>query len=92
MNRILLSFDETISNLAGYTFGKSVYEKQVKREIDRTCENTIVFPDYIEDIAISFVLGLFSELVVEIGVRDLFNVIQIESKYPDLIQKIKDSI
>lgn len=92
MNRILLSFDKPVSKLTGYSFGASVYEKQVKEKIDRTCENIIVFPDYIEDVAISFVLGLFSEIVFEIGVKDLFNVIQIESKYTDLIQKIKDSI
>lgn len=92
MNRILLSFDKTVSKLAGNSYGRSVYENQVKSKLDRNSENTIIFPDYIEDVAISFVQGFFSEVVSEVGVKDLFDFIQIESKYPDLIQKVKDSI
>ena len=67
MNKVKLSFDKDMSNLAGFDFGKSVYNNQVKNKIDITKKFFLEFPPEITGVASSFVQGLFDEIVNEIG-------------------------
>lgn len=67
MNNIKLSFEKSLSNLAGYEFGVSVYEKQAKGKLDLSKNFTIEFPPEINGVASSFVQGFFEEIVKQIG-------------------------
>lgn len=68
MNSIKLFFnDKTLSNLAGYDFGKSVYDEQVKGKLDLSHEFSFEFPDEIKGVASSFVQGFFADIVAQIG-------------------------
>lgn len=64
--KIELKFKNSISRLAGNSYGQEIYNKQVRDIIDFSSKTIIVFPNYIEDIAISFVqgftLGIFEKL------------------------------
>lgn len=45
MNEIYLRFDKMIVGLAGYDYGKTVYEEQVSNKIDFSKKIIIVFPE-----------------------------------------------
>lgn len=67
MNKVILYFEKTLTNLAGYEFGIEIYEEQVKGKIDTNKEFFIEFPKQIKVVASSFVQGFFEEIVNEIG-------------------------
>lgn len=67
-NLIELKFNSTVTMLAGYDYGKQIYESQVKGNLDLFSDFTIKFPDQIKRIASSFTQGFFREMVEEIGI------------------------
>ena len=67
MNKVNLVFDKTLSNLAGYDYGREIYEEQVRGKIDLYQEFTIEFPEQIRGVASSFVQGFFANIVETIG-------------------------
>lgn len=68
MDYIKLYFDDkTMSNLAGYDFGKKVYDAQVRGKIDLSREFSFEFPEQIKGVASSFVQGFFADIVAQIG-------------------------
>lgn len=69
-NRIELTFDNTLSSLAGYDYGVSIYQEQVKGKIDLKGQFEIVFPAQIKSVASSFVQGFFEEIVSTIGLMN----------------------
>lgn len=62
-NGIGLVFDNTLTNLAWYEYGKKVYEQQVQEKIDLNEEFQLVFPKQIKGVASSFVQGFFEQIV-----------------------------
>lgn len=62
-NGIGLVFDNTLTNLAWYEYGKKVYEQQVQGKIDLNEEFQLVFPKQIKGVASSFVQGFFEQIV-----------------------------
>lgn len=66
-NAVTLSFNKSLTNLAGYDYGKQIYEDQIKGKIDINSEFTIEFPATIKGVASSFVQGLFKDIVDDIG-------------------------
>ena len=66
-NRVELIFDNTLTNLVGYEYGKKVYEQQVQGKIDLAKEFQLVFPKQIKGMASSFVQGFFEQIVTTIG-------------------------
>ena len=88
-----LSFDKTITRLAGYDFGVETFEKQVEKNID--FENPpihIEFPDNIIKAASSFVQGFFQTLIEHYGYALIGNQVLIESKNQSLIDSIKNNL
>lgn len=69
---IVLEFNNTISRLAGNSYGKTIFESQVRDKINYKGKNVIEIPSNIEDIAISFVQGFTEEIFKNIT-RDDFN-------------------
>ncbi len=66
-NRVELLFDSTITRLAGYPFGKEVYDKQVRGKLDYSKVAYIEFPTQIVKAASSFTQGFFEEIINEVG-------------------------
>lgn len=66
-NGIGLVFDNTLTNLAWYEYGKKVYEQQVQEKIDLNEEFQLVFPKQIKGVASSFVQEFFEQIVTTIG-------------------------
>lgn len=92
MNEIYLRFDKMIVGLAGYDYGKTVYEEQVSNKIDFSKKIIIVFPDQIQRIASSFIQGFFDEIVKRIGIAGIEKQIEIKSKKKDMKQIILNNI
>ena len=69
MNKINLSFDKKLTNLAGYDFGVRVFEEQVKNKLNFNAKFELVFPDEIRMIASSFVQGFSADIVQQIGLK-----------------------
>ncbi len=72
MNEIKIEIDNTITRLAGNTYGQRIYKEQVQDHIDYEDVNMIIFPPSIENIAISFVQG-FSKGILEKISKEEFN-------------------
>lgn len=93
MNKnILLKFDEDITRLAGYPYGKSVYEKQVKDNIDFDEVSVITFPPQIVAIASSFVQGFFEEIVTKVGILGIGDRVIIQTGSENLTKSIFDNL
>lgn len=69
-NQVLLHFKKDQVCLAGYAFGKNIYETQVKGIIDIKSKFYIIIPDTIEMVFSSFVNGFFENIINEIGFDD----------------------
>ena len=78
MKMVNLTFDKTLTGLAGNDFGKLIYTNQVKDKIDIEEGIVIVFPSTIERIAISFVQGFSEELINKYGLEIFNKKIKIE--------------
>ena len=65
MNRIELAFEEGDTCLAGYPYGEKIFKDQVDGKLDRQQVNMIIFPDQIEQVAISFTQGFFKGILEE---------------------------
>ena len=92
MNQIELNFKKSITGLAGNPFGKSVYKEQVASKLNPDLENVIVFPDQIEDIAISFIQGFFTELGNKYSYDQIRRIIKIKAGSDFVEQKIWENI
>ena len=66
-NTVKLLFKKDLTNLAGYDYGKQIYEEQIAGKIDINSDFTLEFPPSIKGIASSFVQGLFKDIVDKIG-------------------------
>lgn len=66
-NKITLNLKTDIIGLAGYEYGKQIYETQVKGNIDINKDFYIEIPSNIQFAASSFVQGFFSHIIEEIG-------------------------
>ncbi len=91
-NSVSLVFNKTITKLAGFPYGESVYETQIKDKVDLFQPCKIVFPSNIERVASSFVQGLFSEIVKAIGYQGVENNIEIETANKELTADIWDKL
>lgn len=91
-NRIVLDLDKTVSRLAGYPLGKSIYEKQVKQDIDLSQHFVLVFPDNITKLASSFVQGFFGEIVEKIGISGVEHLLDVESVNSNMKKEILENL
>lgn len=91
-NEVCLSFDSTLSNLAGYDFGLRIYEEQVQGKIDLSKEFTIIFPKNIIGVAASFVQGFFSDIIKKLGLLSTKQRVTIETVNSNLSETIKQKI
>lgn len=87
MNNIVkLELPKDTTNLAGFDYGNTIYEKQVKNKINIEKEYTIEFPDHINMIASSFVQGFFSEIVESIGLLATEERTNIKSVHDNIVK------
>lgn len=77
--KIELKINKSISRLAGNSYGQEIYNTQVKDVIDFSGKNLIIIPNYIEDIAISFVQGFTLEIFEKISKDAFFDHIDIQA-------------
>ena len=87
-NVICLKFDKTVTRLAGYLYGKQVYESQVQKSIDFTQDVRIEFPEQIVSIASSFVQGFFNEIVANVGILAVGKQVMVVAPNLDVEEKI----
>lgn len=85
---IRLEFDKTVTRLAGYPYGKQVYETQVGNTIDFTQGVQIEFPEQIVSIASSFVQGFFDEIVKKVGILGVGKQVIVVAPSIDVEEKI----
>lgn len=76
-NKIELVFENEISRLVGIEFGREVYETQIEKKMEYSKKNTIIFPNTIEDISITFIQGLTENMFIKIKKYDFQNYFQI---------------
>lgn len=92
MNIINLEFDKTLIALSGNEFGYQTYIVQVKDKLKKNEKNIIVFKDNIQIIGISFVKGLFSELLTEYDVNEIKKIISIKCSTKGVEDSVWESL
>lgn len=93
MNKIFLEFEKSDTRLAGFPYGKSVYEKQVREKIVNFNESVeIIFPEQIEKVASSFVQGFFSEMICNMGYKGIEKNVIITTCSQELTNSIRDNL
>lgn len=89
MMTVKLELPKSSAGLAGYEYGKEVFNKQIgdvyKKESGKL---KIVFPPNIERVASSFVQGFFSIIVEEHGYDVVQDRIILEAKSKELEEDI----
>ena len=91
-NHIILEFDDSITRLAGYPYGKSIYEKQVKDRINFDNVSYITFPPQIVAVASSFVQGFFEEIVENVGIPGVGELVIVQTGSEQLTKSIIDNL
>lgn len=91
-NIIELKFERTIAGLAGNDYGYEEYKKQIRDKFDYNKNNTIIFPEQIKKVAISFVQGMFRDILEKIDKSEIEKYITIESASEQLTKKILSNI
>lgn len=91
-NIINLSFDKTIAGLAGNDYGYEEYKKQIKDKFDYNKNNIIVFPNEIQRVAISFIQGMFRDILEKIDKNEIDKFVTIRSSSEQLTNKIISNI
>ncbi len=91
-NIINLEFDKMITNLSGNRLGVKVFKDQVKDKFVAEKQNEVVFPQQIEDIASSFIQGLYSEISEKYGKIEAQNFMILTSQNSKAQEKIEESI
>ena len=91
-NIINLSFDKTIAGLAGNDYGYEEYKKQIKEKFDYDKNNIIVFPNEIKRVAISFIQGMFRDILEKIDKNEIEKFVTIQSSSEQLTNKIISNI
>ncbi|MCH5209814.1 MAG: DUF4325 domain-containing protein [Oscillospiraceae bacterium] len=89
---ITLNFPKTLSGIAGYPYGEQVYNEQVKELIDWNEDITIIFPNHITLVAISFVQGFFNDMVAHWGFDETMKHVTIQAATPELIKNIQKNL
>lgn len=91
-NIIELEFDKTIAGLAGNDYGYEEYKKQIMNKFNYDNKNTIVFPEQIKKVAISFVQGMFKDILKVIDKNEIEKYVIIKSSSEQLTNKIVNNI
>lgn len=92
---IHLKIEDSITGLAGFPYGKAVFDEQVKNEVtaaDYEQGIEIVFPDKIKRITSSFVQGFFSDLVTQLGYYGVQNSIKVSSSSAALSASVFEAL
>lgn len=96
MKIVELKFEKSETRLAGFPYGETTYNEQVKKSVEGNKDNQeqikIVFPAQIEKVASSFVQGFFSELINTIGYEKIEELFVIETSSEKLTKKIIENI
>lgn len=92
MNYIHLVFDESITVLLGNDFGVKTYIEQIKNKLDFEQKNMIIFDDKIRIIAISFVKGVFSELLEKYDINEMKKIIDIKCQNKNLEKEVWEAL
>ena len=82
VNKIEIKVDKTLNNLAGNRFGRSIYQEQIKANIDENDTN----------IASSFIQGMYSELSEKYGRERALDIMVLQSKNEEVGKKIEYSL
>lgn len=82
VQRICLQFNPVITRLAGFDYGKEIYQEQVKAQIDFSRKTIIEFPSQIIKIASSFVQGFFADIIEQIGLDQIGAQVEVDAERP----------
>jgi len=93
MKVIDLQIDKAFTHIAGYEYGESIYNEQVKPFFNGKDKLEIRFPNHIEGIAISLVQGFINGMLKIVPDKsELLNLITLKASSNYLIKKLYDDM
>lgn len=91
-NRIEIKVDKKLNNLAGNRFGRQIYSEQIKEKVQENERNVVILPSEIEDVASSFIQGIYSEICEKYGREKAHTIMVLCSENQYVMEKINNSI
>lgn len=76
--------DKTITKLAGYDYGLNLYKRNVEGKIDIKEPFVICFPEQVDFLAASFIIGFFGEIYNQIGIEGIKQNMKLESNISNI--------
>lgn len=93
MKVIELNIEKEFTHIAGYEYGESIYNEQVKPFFNGSDKLEIRFPNHIEGIAISFVQGFINGMLMIVPDKsELLELITLKASSDYLIKKLYDDM
>ncbi|TPR19948.1 hypothetical protein DY138_00495 [Apilactobacillus timberlakei] len=89
--KIKINIDNTLTGLAGFPYGKEIFDNQVKNKLEENDYKygfEIIFPEQIKRVASSFSQGFFSYLIDKIGYYNVIKVVKIKTSSSSLSKSI----
>ena len=74
---VKMNVDKDLRCLAGFEYGKHLWLQNVDKEYDGTEVIEVVFPEYIEALAVSFVQGFYTRPFNLVGKEKAIETIKI---------------
>lgn len=91
-NTITLELSKKNTCLAGNRFGNDIFTNQIADKMNYSELNVIILPDHIEDIASSFIEGLYENVTEKYGKVEALDIMQLVSNNSEAQEKINDCI
>lgn len=89
---INLTFDKKLTNLAGNRYGRDVYAEQLEKEVVPDKEIIAIIPSRIEDIAVSFIQGIYAVLSEKYGKKNAVKLLRLQTDNAEIMDKIENTI
>ena len=92
-NNFKIIIDSHITVLAGYEYGKEIWDTQCSsKSVDVTQDFYLILPSQIECVASSFVHGFFETIAEKIGVKNTAERLHIIIENRRLEDHVKESL
>lgn len=93
MKVIELNIEKEFTHIAGYEYGESIYNEQVKPFFNGSDRLEIRFPNHIKGVAISFVQGFISGMLMSVPDKNkLLELISFKASCDYMIKKLYDDL
>lgn len=92
METIKLKFNGSLTSLCGNPFGRAVFTEQVENALKEQSIVTVLIPDNIDTVSMSFVQGFLSSLAEKYGMNNVSEHLIVCSAHSRVNRKFNEAM